>query len=92
MTGPRSSAPTLSAELRRPAAAYSTCLAYSGTWQRQGDTVIHRLTDSLYPNWLATVQPRAIEDRDGDLFLRTPEDGRAGVVNEVSAHPDPVTH
>ena len=65
------------------AAAYSTCLAYSGTWERQGDTVIHRLTDSLYPNWAGTVQPRAIEDRDGELVLRTPQ-GPGGVVNEIA--------
>lgn len=66
------------------AAAYSTCLAYSGTWQRQGDTVIHRLTDSLYPNWSGTVQSRAIEDRDGELVLRTPQDGPDSVVNEIA--------
>jgi hypothetical protein len=74
------------------AAAYSTCLAYSGTWRRQGDTVIHRLTNSLYPNWRGTVQPRAIEDRDGELVLRTPQ-GPGGVVNEmVWARPNPVLH
>ena len=66
------------------ATAYSTCLAYSGTWQRQGDTVIHRLTDSLYPNWSGSVQPRSIEDRDGELILRTPQDGPGGVVNEIA--------
>jgi hypothetical protein len=65
------------------ATAYSTCLAYSGTWQRQGDTVTHRLTDSLYPNWSGTVQPRHIEDRDGELVLRTPQDGPGGVINEI---------
>jgi hypothetical protein len=66
------------------AAAYSTCLAYSGTWHRQGDTVIHRLTDSLYPNWTGTIQYRSIEDRDGALILRTPQDGPGGVVNEIA--------
>jgi Lipocalin-like domain len=65
------------------ATAYSTCLAYSGSWHRQGDTVIHRLTDSLYPNWSGTVQPRSIENRDGELILRTPQDGPGGVVNEI---------
>jgi len=79
-----------SAEAR--AAAYSTCLAYSGTWQRHGDSVVHRLTNSLYPNWLGTVQSRAIEDRDGDLVLRTPQ-GPDGVVNEIVwARPNPVLH
>ncbi len=71
------------------AAAYSTCLAYSGTWQRQGDTVTHRLTDSLYPNWSGTLQPRSIENRGGQLILRTPSNGPGGVVNEIAwARPD----
>ena len=75
------------------AAAYSTCLAYSGTWQRQGDTVIHRLIDSLYPNWSGTIQPRAIEDRDGELVLRTPQDGPDAVVNEIAwARPHTAVH
>ena len=71
------------------AAAYSTCLAYSGTWERQGDTVIHRLTDSLYPNWSGTVQPRAIEDRR--RRARSPHaPGPGGVVNEIAwARPTP---
>jgi len=65
------------------AAAYSTCLAYSGTWERQGDMVTHDVTQSLYPNWSGTVQPRPIEDRDGELVLRTPKDA-GGVINEMA--------
>ena len=74
----------LGGDLGARAAAYSTCLAYSGTWERQGDTVIHRVTDSLFPNWSGTVQPRPIEDRDGQLVLRTPQDGPGSVVNEMA--------
>jgi hypothetical protein len=75
------------------AAAYSTCLAYSGTWQRQDDTVIHQLTDSLYPNWSGTVQSRSIEDREGELVLRTPQQGPGGAVNEIAwARPNPGSH
>ena len=73
------------------AAAYSTFLAYTGTWARDGDTVIHRVADSLYPNWSGTVQPRPIEDRDGQLVLRTPP-GPGGVVNEMAwSRPQPPT-
>jgi hypothetical protein len=73
------------------AAAYSTCLAYTGTWEREGDTVVHRIEESLYPNWADTVQPRSIEDRDGQLVLRTPpQDGPDAVVNEMAwARPGP---
>jgi hypothetical protein len=75
------------------AAAYSTCLAYSGTWQRDGDTVTHRLTESLYPNWSGTAQPRSIEDRDGQLVLRTPQDGPGAAVNELTwARPRAAPH
>ncbi len=73
------------------AAAYSTCLAYSGTWEVDGDTVIHRVTQALYPNWSDTVQKRPLEDRDGQLVLRTPADA-SGVVNEIAwKRPDPAT-
>jgi hypothetical protein len=83
----------LGGDLQARAAAYSTCLAYSGTWERQGDTVIHRVTDSLFPNWSGTVQPRPIEDRDGQLVLRTPQDGPSAVVNEMAwMRPDTAPH
>jgi hypothetical protein len=55
------------------AAAYSSCLAYTGTYERDGDTVVHRVAGSLYPNWSDTVQPRTIVQRDGQLVLVTPE-------------------
>jgi hypothetical protein len=75
------------------AAAYSTCLAYAGTWERDGDVVTHWVTDSLYPNWSATVQPRSIADRDGQLVLRTPQDGPGAVVNEIAwTRPAVLTH
>ena len=67
------------------AAAYSTCLAYTGTWECEGDTFVHRIQESLYPNWADTVQPRSIEDRGGQLVLRTPpQDGPDAVVNEMA--------
>jgi Lipocalin-like domain len=68
------------------AAAYSTSLAYFGTFEVEGDSVIHRVEGSSFPNWSATVQTRPFT-RDGDeLVLRTPPAPGAGgtVVNEIS--------
>lgn len=74
----------LGGDLEARGAAYSTCLAYFGTWELDGDTVTHRVVDGLYPNWSGTVQPRSVEDRDGQLVLCTPQDGPGGVVNEMA--------
>src|SRR5579875_1918723 len=40
------------------AAAYSTCLAYFGTYVCDADAVTHRIEASLYPNWSGEVQVR----------------------------------
>jgi hypothetical protein len=63
------------------AAAYSTCLAYFGSYEVQGESVIHRIDASLYPNWSGAEQVRPFA-LDGDrLVLRTPP---AAVVNEMA--------
>jgi hypothetical protein len=68
------------------AAAYSTCLAYFGSYEVQGDEVIHRVEGSLFPNWSGTVQTRPFTSTGHELVLRTPPaTGPAGtVVNEMS--------
>jgi hypothetical protein len=68
------------------AAAYSTCLAYFGTFEVQGDHVIHRIQGSLFPNWSATDQTRPFTFDGKELVLRTPPTQSAGetVVNEIS--------
>ncbi len=76
----------LGGDLHERAQAYSTCLAYFGTWEVQADTVIHRLDASLYPNWSGTLQSRPFECDGSTLVLRTPpSSGKDGtVVNEMS--------
>lgn len=64
------------------AAAYSTCLAYFGTYEVQGDQIIHQVEGSLFPNWSGTVQNRPFELDGDNLVLRTPPTGT--VVNEIS--------
>ena len=40
------------------AAAYSSCLSYSGRWEIQGEDILHHVDLSLNPNWVGTVQRR----------------------------------
>lgn len=51
------------------AAAYASCLAYSGTYEIAGDEVLHKVDLSLYPNWVGTTQRRRAVIRDGRLAL-----------------------
>ena len=41
----------LGGDVQARADAYSTCLAYFGTYEVDGDKVIHRVDASLFPNW-----------------------------------------
>ena len=69
------------------ASAYSTYLAYFGTYEVKGEQVIHHLDSSLFPNWGGEEQARAIGSEGDDLVLRTPPmklaDGTT-VVNELA--------
>jgi len=40
------------------AAAYASCLSYSGTYEIVGSEILHKIDLSLYPNWVGTVQRR----------------------------------
>lgn len=51
------------------AAAYSTCLAYSGTYDIAGDEILHYVDLSLYPNWVGTTQRRRALLQEGRLLL-----------------------
>lgn len=76
----------LGGDAAQRAAAYSTCLAYFGTWEVDGGSVIHHVEGSLFPNWSGTVQTRPFTCDGHELVLRTPPAaGRNGtVVNEMS--------
>ena len=69
------------------ASAYSTYLAYFGTYEVEGEQVIHHLDSSLFPNWSGQDQARALDPEGDDLVLRTPpmrlSDGTT-VVNELA--------
>ena len=61
------------------AAAYSSVLAYAGTYDIEGDTVVHHVDLSLFPNWEGGDQRRRfILREDGTLALEARlEDGTA---------------
>jgi hypothetical protein len=62
----------LGGDEQQRAEAYSTCLAYFGSYEVCGETVVHRIDESLFPNWSDAEQTRPF-DYDGEqLVLRTP--------------------
>jgi hypothetical protein len=69
------------------AEAYSTYLAYFGTYKVQGQSVVHHIESSLYPNWVGQDQVRPYTVESGQLVLHTPPmrlpDGTT-VVNELA--------
>ena len=53
-------------------ASAETYVAYCGTYEIQGKTVVHHIEASFFPNWIGTDQVRSFE-LDGDrLTLSTP--------------------
>lgn len=54
------------------AAAVRGYIAYAGTFRIEGDTVIHRVEMSLFPNWIGGEQRRQIEWEGDRLVLSTP--------------------
>jgi hypothetical protein len=77
--------PPLGGDMRQRADAYSSFLAYAGTYEVQGDTVVHHIAESLYPTWSGEEQSRPFTCDDTELVLRTPPmQTMAGpVVNEL---------
>lgn len=52
------------------AAAFGSFVAYGGRWSGEGDTVVHDVETSLFPNWVGTTQRRHWElDDDGARLI-----------------------
>jgi hypothetical protein len=77
----------LGGEVEARAAAYSTYLAYFGTYEVQGESVVHLIDGSLFPKWSGEKQVRPFTAEFDQLVLRTPPmalaDGTT-VVNELA--------
>ena len=67
------------------AEAYSSYVAYCGTYEVEGNVVIHRVQMSLFPNWVGSEQKRYFELAGDELVLRSPpvEIGGQLVVSEL---------
>ena len=50
------------------ARAYSSMLAYAGKWRIEGETVVHAVEQSLFPNWKGGDQRRQVR-LDGDILF-----------------------
>jgi hypothetical protein len=65
--------------------AYSTCLAYVGTYEVRESEVVHRVSLCLYPKWANDEQVRPFTYTGDELTLRTPptQTAHGTVVNEL---------
>ena len=52
-------------------AAFDSYVAYGGSWRVESGRVIHRVTSSLFANWIGTDLVRSVEFSDEQLILRT---------------------
>ena len=51
--------------------AVDTYVSYCGRYEFNGDTVIHHVDLSLFPNWVGVEQERLVELREDQLTLST---------------------
>lgn len=54
--------------------AMTTFIAYAGTFQVDGDDVVHDVTMSLFPNWIGTTQRRHVALGAGGRSLELSSD------------------
>lgn len=74
------------------AAAYKTCIAYSGPFAIEGDWILHNIDVSTYPNWVGGTLRRRVQIENGDVVLLTapqPQDGVETVIKLVWQRPQP---
>ena len=83
LSGDRFSSP-----VEERALAFSTAIAYSGTYTVKGDAVTHRVEIASFPNWVGTEQVRFMQIDGDKLTFKTPPipgppDGRKKVMTLV---------
>ena len=61
----------LSESAQERAQAASTYVSYCGRYEFRGDTVVHRVELSLFPNWIGVEQERLVEVAGDRLILST---------------------
>lgn len=50
-------------------AAYNSMLAYAGRYRIEGNTIVHMVEHSLFPNWIGGEQRRLVRMTGDDLFI-----------------------
>jgi hypothetical protein len=61
----------LRASVEERAQAAGTYVSYCGRYEFRGDTVVHRVELSLFPNWIGVEQERLVEVTGERLMLST---------------------
>ncbi len=61
----------LSGSAQERARAAGTYVSYFGQYEFLGDTVVHRVKLSLFPNWVGVEQERLVEVKGDRLTLST---------------------
>jgi Lipocalin-like domain len=61
----------LSGGAQERARATDTYVSYCGRYEFRGDTVVHRVELSLFPNWVGVEQERLVEVKGDRLTLST---------------------
>ena len=61
----------LSGGTEERAQAAGTYVSYCGRYEFRGDTVVHRVELSLFPNWVGVEQERLVEVKGNRLTLST---------------------
>jgi hypothetical protein len=74
----------LSGATQEEAQAEETYVSYCGRYEFHGETVIHHVELSLFPNWVGVEQERLVELRGDRLTLSTPPILLGGI--QQSAH------
>lgn len=69
-------------DVEERAQAYSTCLSYFGTYEIQGDEIVHYVEAALFPNWSNTTQRRPFVLEEGVLILQV-KDAAGRLTNEI---------
>jgi len=62
----------LSGTTEEEAQAEETYVSYCGRYEFEGDTVVHHVELSLFPNWVGGEQERLVDLRGDRLTLSTP--------------------
>jgi Lipocalin-like domain len=77
----------LGGDAQARADAYSSYLAYFGSYEVQDESVVHRIEGSLFPDWSSEKQVRPFTFERDELVLRTPPmqvSSGTTVVNELA--------